>query len=203
MTFQSVPDTAEVLVTFDYEGRGSLFTLYGKYTGAYDLTALQDLADAVDGAVGAGIAALMTAAQDYTGTTVRGLEFENDQVAVSIAGVVSGSVSAAALPPNVTLAIRRVSGLTGRSARGRIYIPFLNQNFMQTDRNFVTQAAADAWVALLDDIDTAMIGAGWTPVIVSRYTNGAPRVFGATFNIAGWNYNDLNVDSQRRRLKPD
>lgn len=203
IAFQSVPDTVEIILHFEYEGRGSIITLYGKYSGAYDQAALDDLADAVNDAVILDVQPLMTAAQSYTGVDVRGLNDENDFASGIVTGGLAGTVSAAALPPNVSLAIKRVSAFTGRSARGRIFVPFLNQNFMQTDRNFVTQAAADAWVDLLDALDTVLLGEGWTPVIVSRYSGGALRTFGITFPIISWQYGDLNVDSQRRRLKPD
>lgn len=202
MPFQSVPDTAEVIATFEYEGRQSICTFYARFTGTYDLADLTDLATAVDAAIAAGIAPQMTEAQSYIGVTARGLEFENDQ-AVFVGTPTSGSAAVSALPPNASLAIQRLSGLTGRSARGRIFVPFLNQSAMQTDRNFVTSTFANNWVALLDDVNAAMVSEGWTPVIVSRFTGGVKRAFGATFPIINWAVRDLNVDSQRRRLKPD
>lgn len=204
MAFQQVPDTAEAVAQFSYEGRISVITFYALKSAGYDLGDLENLADAVDDVISTNVPPLLTPAQTYLGVNVRGLDQENDlATSISHSPAVAGTVQGAALPPNVTLAIKRLSGLTGRSARGRIFIPYLNQNFMQTDRNFVTQAAADDWVDLLNAVNNACTAISWTPVIVSRFAGGVQRAVALTFEIENWVVSDLNVDSQRRRLKPD
>jgi hypothetical protein len=104
------------------------------------------------------------------------------------------------MPLNVTLAIKRISGLTGRSARGRIFWSVIPISGMQLDRNYVTQAWRDDAVAACNGLSVLGIGAGWLPVIVSRFSGGAKRPTGVTFPLTAYTTTDLRVDSQRNRL---
>lgn len=113
-------------------------------------------------------------------------------------GVVTGSFTDPN-PNNATIALKRTSGLSGRSARGRIYWMGLAEG--HTDgTNFVTTSSANNMVSWLENLDLAVAAEGVTPVIVSRFTEGAPRVEGITFPITDWSYSDTRVDTQRGRL---
>jgi len=101
-------------------------------------------------------------------------------------------------PGNVTLAFQRSSGLSGRSARGRIYWQGIPEGVVTT--NYVTSSFANAVVAALESTDAIAVALDWIPVIVSLYEDLAPRAAGVTFNILTWKWVDLTIDSMRRRL---
>lgn len=104
--------------------------------------------------------------------------------------------------PNVaSLAIKKSTGVPGRNGRGRWYWPAWNAN-QYSAQNLILASAADSWVAALAAMQAA-IEAGTYPCkvgIVSKIVGGAPRPNGVFYQITGWSYTDLTVDSQRRRL---
>jgi len=102
-------------------------------------------------------------------------------------------------PNNVTWALKRSSGFSGRSARGRIYWMGIAES-MTTGTNVMDPTFANDVVAWVQAFDAAVAAEGVTPVIVSRYNAGAPRVTGVTYPIADWTYTDLRVDTMRGRL---
>lgn len=200
MAFQSVPDTAEVVVRYTYGGQNIVNTFYARYFGEYDLDALQELADVTDAWVTSELKPLLASNLTYVGVDVRGLEFENDNTATANAGAGLGTNAGAVVAPQYSFAIKRLSGLTGRSARGRIYIPPPPASALQADKNFVLAAYADPWVTALEQLTADWATILWTAVIVSRISDGAVRTFGIVFPIIGWEYDNLRGDTQRRRL---
>lgn len=59
---------------------------------------------------------------------------------------------------------------------------------------------ANAVLDAHNEITNYLTGLSWTEVIVSRYTGGAARPFGVTFNVEEWQLTDVVVDSRRDRL---
>jgi len=102
------------------------------------------------------------------------------------------------LPVNNAIAIKRTSGLTGRSARGRIYWGNLAESHVTG--NLVQESVADAIVDFCNAVDAVAFALDWVAVIVSRTTAGAVRPTGVTFPVTQWSYSDLRVDSRRDRL---
>lgn len=109
----------------------------------------------------------------------------------------AGTSSFVAEPNNVSLTVQFKTALRGRSYRGRNYWPALTDGVVVN--NEVTAAHVDAIVAVY----TAFLGvvaAGWTWVVISRFTNNAPRNEGVTVPVQTALVVDNIVDSQRRRL---
>lgn len=113
----------------------------------------------------------------------------------------TGYSAAATLPTSSSIAIKRASGSTGRSARGRIYWPlyvdvgFTNADVLGGSRASATVAAVQAWQTAVE--------AALTPALlghVSTVTGGAPRSTGIFFHTTSWQLVDDTVDTQRRRL---
>lgn len=201
MAFQSVPATAEAVVQYIVNGLLVTNTFYFKQPVAYDLDALEELAAAVDEWVGTEWLPVFIDGLTYSQTVVRGLESENDFEVNDDTSAGTGTITGSnPSPNNVTFAVKRLSGLTGRSARGRIYVPTIGTGQFQAVKNFIPQALADDWVNALSDQISYTGSLGWSPVIVSRYTGGSPRLFGVTFPITQWAYTDLRTDSRRDRL---
>lgn len=200
MAFQPVPETAEAVVRYTVNDVLITNTFYARMNGGYLENNLQDLADLVDGWVGAEMLPILSNQVNYTSTVVRGLANENDfeKVANAEAGV--GGLTGAVSPNNVTIAVARVSGLTGRSARGRIYLPPIPASGLAGNENFITGAYAITIEDALNLLRLAIQVLGWIEVIVSRYAEGEKRAAGMTFPVTGYVLKDLRVDSQRARL---
>lgn len=202
MAFQAVPDCAEVVIKYTGAFQDMVNVVHASLSGGYDLADLTALADAVDAAVATNWLPLQDNDFNYVNTTVRGLAVENDQEVVNNDGAAAGGIAGSAQPGNVTLSVKRTSGLTGRSARGRLYWIGMPAVQLAANKNTVTQAAADDITDAIDDIRIAINATAWTPAIVSRFTGGAKRTTGIFFNWVDTVCVNLNMDSQRRRLTP-
>lgn len=200
MAFQSVPDTAEVVVRYDYSGRIWTNTFYAKFFGAYDQEDLQTLADITDEWVAEELFPLISSQISYKDVQVRGLEEVNDYTAESNASTGFGTDAVGITTPQTSFAIKRLSGFTGRSARGRIYIPPPGTDTLQANRNYLLAVYADAWVDALNALTGVWSSELWSAGIVSRYHEGSQRTFGLVFPLIGWAYTDLRLDTQRGRL---
>lgn len=200
MAFQRVPDTAEVIVEFLLNSRPIVNTFYAERVGGYVLADLVSLASVVDLAVGTHFLPQQSDNGSYVKTLVRGLDLENDLVAEDNDNAGAGGVASEAQPANVTLAVKRASGFTGRSARGRIFWCMMPRNGLTADENFVSAAYAAAVTAATNEIALAINGAGWVAVIVSRFSNGVKRTEGVTFDWVTTSITDNRVDSRRDRL---
>lgn len=115
-----------------------------------------------------------------------------------ILGEVGAYPDAEGLPGNVTVALQRSSGMSGRGTRGRIYWQGMPES--QVAGNYVSGAFLANLVGALEVTDAAAIALEWLPVIVSLYEGDAPRAVGQALELLTWKWVDNNVDSMRRRL---
>jgi len=110
----------------------------------------------------------------------------------------TGDVEFAALPGNVALTVSFRTNSRGRSYRGRNYVAGLAEPSVvgNTVDTSVITGLQDAYT----DLISLPTSGGWEWVVVSRYTNNAPRVTGVATLISSASVVDPYVDSQRRRL---
>lgn len=174
-------------------------TFQWKHDGAYDEPALQALCDAMDLFWGTEFTPTLGAQYSYVRTVVTGLEFNPDTQVESHASSGGGTNEGTFLPNNVTFSIKRWGTFTGRSARGRIYVPGIIQEFC-VDTNHLLEAKADAWLDLLNELVEPTFAADWTHVVWSYQFDKAPRDPAYPYIIANYTWVDLTLDSQRRRL---
>lgn len=200
MAFQPVLATAEAVVQCLQNTAIVTFSMYAKQAVAYDGDNLQELADATDLWMGTELLPLLCSQFSYTQTNVRGLEQENDLERSADTSTGAGGVATNLLPNNVAWVVKRLSGLTGRSARGRVYVPGIPSSYLSSNENFLSQTPADDILAAFNEFQSYLDGTGWTEVIVSRYTGGSKRLIGVTFPVENWAYTDFRVDSRRDRL---
>ncbi len=202
MAFQPVPETAEIDIIFTYNGVTCQNVFYARIAGGYTLAQLQALADQIDVNWQGTWRSEQPAEVTYVRSEVRGLAVENDLVASQNLSTNPGLHAGQALPNNVTFAIKKESGLTGRSARGRTYwigIPGTERE--ATDENILLSPYVALLVANVDAIRTSIIAVpGWTPVLVSRFAGGVKRAQGETFPWVSTTNIDRRVDTQRGRL---
>lgn len=202
MAFQPVVDVAQINVICTQHTETMQNSFYGHLAGGYDLADLEELAAAIDVQVAATWLAEQVADTTYVRVEVRGLAVENDLVAEDATSTGVGTHLGAALPNNVTLAIKKSSGLTGRSARGRTYwIGCARTELVSTNENLFETVYVAAIVDAVDDIRTKIAATGlWAPTLVSRYTGGVQRAAGEKFPWIASSAVNNAVDTQRGRL---
>jgi hypothetical protein len=202
MAFQAVPETAQITIVYTYNDEPCVNTLYAKKPGGYALGDLTALAEQIDVQVGTTWLNLQPPEASYVRTEVRGLDEENDLLVEENDNAGPGTGSANSTPNQVTFAIRKNSGKTGRSARGRLYwIGLPRDKLDPSDENRILQAHVDD---LVDAVDDQRVGidavAGWEAVLVSRFKAGLKRDEGVTFPWVSTGAVDNIVDTQRGRL---
>lgn len=131
-----------------------------------------------------------------TDTTAKSLETEAEPTYMFGTGA-AGSASSPALPNNVTLAVKLVTGLSGRSFRGRIYHVGLTEG--QVVGNTVAEGTRTSLLSdYLELLNPAVISYG-TLCVYSRISAGAERPTGAATVVLDMSI-DPTIDAQRRRL---
>lgn len=199
MPFQRVPHTCEILVRGTQQGQEIINTFYGQFPSAYALADLEALASALDMWANSVWKPLLCPEYGYAGITVRGLDAPIDLEVENNTHAGPGTHAGDALPNNVSLAIKRTSGFTGRGARGRIFMPSIPTPDLETG-DVVSASFAAAVLAGLDAMDTAITEQGFVPVIVHRVASGVPLAEAVVFTLVEWVVVDLVIDSMRRRL---
>lgn len=202
MAFQAVPDTVEIDMIFTQNGITVQNVFYAEKTGGYVLSDLEDLASAVDLQWQGTWRDQQPDEVTYLRTEVRGLAEENDLVAIDSFSTNNGTHVGDAMPNNVTFSVKKVSGLTGRSARGRTYwIGVPRTELTAADENEIESDYVAEMITSVDSIRTAIGGVStWEPVLVSRFKDGAARAEGVTFPWIGTTSVDNRIDTQRGRL---
>jgi len=130
------------------------------------------------------------AVQDLTTQTSQGVD-------VPAAPPIVGTDSGAALPMNVTLAVKLNSLYRGRNWRGRSY--FIGMSDNHVTGSFVDPGFCASIKAGYDTLITTLAAASWPLHVASRWNNKVRRTVGATAEIVASSV-DTTIDSQRRRL---
>lgn len=198
MAFIPVPNTVMV------EIRGVLFgqqvenTLYFlNNIGDPDLTAMEDLANDLFAWVATPFSDNLSTEYGFREIYVTNLTSSTSPTfALPIAG--TGSVTGASLPSSSCICMSFRTAERGRSGRGRNYVSGLAED--EVTGNTLALSRADALRDAYAAIPTALVSGDWTWVIVSRYSNGAPRATGLVIPVTTVTYADRFLDSQRRRL---
>lgn len=198
MAFIPAPNTAEAVINWVGESQPMANVLHFEHAGGYDQTAIDLLAAVIDASVDAYIIPLVYTGIDYVLTKVTGLASVNDLTATNATNAQAGISTGATPPQQQSYAVGLRSNFTGRSARGRVYMPPTSMTNFTNGRTLSTtysDAAVDAIADMLDDAAAA----GWNCVITSYQTANAPRTTAVNFLVTQVGVADLNVDTQRRR----
>lgn len=115
----------------------------------------------------------------------------------------AGSNNTPAAPPNVTICISFKTGMSGRSARGRVYHIGIGANVV-SHQGAVTPATADLIRTGWANFITAVVWSGTSPELIhcvaSFRTNKQWRDQGVKYEVTSYTLADYNADSMRRRL---
>lgn len=206
MPFIPAVNTAQVRTQFTYNGQQCENVYYVEGQDAWDAITLQALA-AVFGEwwiaeLGPSMPIALTLnrilARDMTTEAAPSIEYTTDLPA-------SGEQSVEALPNSVTLAVKWVTGLAGRSFRGRTY--HIGMVDLSVLGNVATSGFHDLLTAAYNQLINAIVteNPDWGLVVASFFSgvdvdgNPIPRSTAVLTPILTAVVNDI-VDSQRRRL---
>jgi len=199
MTFQAVPNAAQVNVVASLDGTLCVNTYYFTHAASWGMTELQALADAIDSVVGSNMLPIMSPNYDYLRTEARDLRTPIAILTTSDTNAGPGSKTGFPQANNVALSVKRSSGLTGRGARGRVYIPVTTNGNLSAP-NLISDAFHDAVLGLLDSFTDIAADIDWTAVIVSRTGPGTSPAAAVVYTLVEWIIVNYVVDSMRRRL---
>lgn len=120
------------------------------------------------------------------------------QVSVSLSGE-TGVIEEAIMPNNVTACVSFRTAFRGRSFRGRNYMPAIPISAV-TGLNELTTGYMNNVANRYANLIANPILPSWSWVVVSRFTNNAPRTSGIGTPVVSVIFADNTVDSMRRRL---
>jgi hypothetical protein len=199
MPFIPFANTAFSQVRYTLDGQQVMNTLWWENVTAWDAGSLADLTSAIADWASGNLMPIMTSTLSLREVFARDMSTENSFEATNVISPAQSGGAGPGLPNNVSLCISMRSSVTGRSQRGRNYLPGIPAD--QTvgvnliDPDYVA-SILDVYAMLLDNA----LFPNWTLVVASRFHNNAPRLVGQNTPIASFSAIDNVIDSQRRRL---
>ena len=199
MAFQAVPDTARFAVRVRSTGGDDVVNvLYFKRQGAWDLSDLQNAAQLLATAWVNEVMPNLPANATLFSVQSRGERVQDDvSFEFVLSPPVSGSRPGGSLPAHCCFCVTHLTGLVGRSNRGRTYFGPLAASDVIAD--LLVPGRADGFRNALVGIRNVMSNAGWQHVVVSRVRNKARLPVAITVPVIGYRYADRVIDTQRRR----
>lgn len=202
MAFQRVPYTYQILAIWSMNTIFCQNTFYAQVdSSVYSQATAEMLANAFAEYMGTVYRLVFPQNAQLVQAEVRGLNAAEDYQHVSVNDLpVAGAITSEGAPNNVAFAVSRYTGLTGRSARGRVFLP-VPQSVLQTNETLVSVPHASLCVDTLNDIAPTLLAVeGAVEVNVSRFSNGARRAEATVRPVTGYNVTDLTVDTMKGRL---
>lgn len=199
MPFVGAPDTVRATLEFVWAGQIVAITISVKKPTGWDSTDYDDLNDALRSWWTSSLKGRMSDRAvlqkinilDLSSPTAPSIEYP-------VTPPEPGSVVIASVPNNTSLVTSFKTDLRGRSYRGRAYmvgIPISDTlNSVTATTTYATNMTL-VWLALT----AALTALSMQHVVVSRYTNNAPRLVADVTPITEY-FTEVNLDSQRRRL---
>ena len=204
MAFIPVANTAKVALLFQQYGQKLVQTLWFTKGSDWSATDLNDLATAVNSWVVTEFMPLLVNNVTFMGSTATDMSSAGAEGVELLEGTpVAGSGGSQGLPSNVTAAIKFLTGLTGRSNRGRNFIVGIPREATTGDN--INGASAAEFVTAYEALATYLTGITADHAVVSLYSgvdsNGKPipRSAGVVHAVTSYAM-DLALDSMRRRL---
>lgn len=199
MPFIPIPDTALVKIRALWDGQRVENTLYfTREVGSWNETLLTALAAAIGTWWVDNMLPALAASYIVNSIVVQDLNAEAGAIVEDFAhSGTPGEDGTGSMPNNVSWVVKFVTGLSGRSFRGRNYIPGLTRGTVTGD--YVALSFADGIKSIYEMLlDSFFADTAWT--VVSRQENLTPRTVGVATKVTSVGYTDLVVDSRRRRL---
>jgi hypothetical protein len=208
MPFVPVPNTVAVDVVYELDSQSIENTLYFSKATAVAPEDLAALVEKVNETIRGNLIPLLSNVIHLLRVVGTLLDVVEGLVYVSTTSLpLAGGISEEPVPSNVAGCISLRTGLSGRSFRGRNYIPAIPNSLvsLNTMSSVFTTDVEGAYAQLRTNVDEI----GWTHVIVSRFSGftivdsrkvPTPREEGIATPVINSFFVDATVDSQRRRL---
>jgi len=201
--FQPVDKTVELTVQALLNGELVENKFYAKGSSAINAAMVAALASLVDSWVAAAWLPVLPETYNYTRSIARDLTVEASFESVDAThGGTPGGLAVAGLPNNVSLAVHRDTGLSGKKAKSRVYIPGIANGFVTTP-NTITTAGASAFIGALDTLRSDILLDStntWAYGYVQRVLDHVRLAAGNFIEVFSHSLVDHIIDSQRARL---
>lgn len=199
MAFIPVPDCCEAGIEFFLDAVPSVITLGFRHTGGggYDISGLADLATALVTSFITPLVGDQTSDVVYSNIHLRSLDAENGAVFDQPLTAV-GTNGTSGVANQVSMTVSFLTGIAGRSYRGRNYVAGLPTAALADQRNWNATYIG----RLLEDyqtMDLALPAVDSEHVVISRFQGGETRSPGVATPVIGYRPN-RPVYTQRRRL---
>lgn len=184
------------------------YTLFGQVvenvhfftrSGGYDVGSIRDLAVECDTQWNGILKPQLPPAVELIDITATDQSIPGGVQFVRVVNTNGTSGNPAFPAPNATYAIKFATGLSGRSNRGRMYFPCL-QNTGVASGLLISTYAAQLVAAVAAFFQGIFVATGDIHVVVSYQTDCEWRTGGNPVPVTAYTAVDLAVDSQRRRL---
>lgn len=201
MAWPYLPSTIKIVITYTIGGKLAVNVTFARMADLSPVT-LPALTACNNAAVAAWTQEWAPQASDEAEVIeIRSIDWEDangpQEIRIPVVPIVGQQVGGL-VPNNTALVVTHNTVYTGRSWRGRSYIPGLDE----TDCNatdVITGTVTQAWLDTLVEFNSQLTSAGIDHVVYSLYTNGAPRPTPAAKLVTGYAANPA-LDTQRRRL---
>ena len=199
MPFIPVPNVVEAEIRFLLDNQKIENTLYFHKSTSWDTASMEALGLALANWWETSIAPDVSSQVHMTEIHLSDLSDAAAGVADYIPPTPLGGGKGALPEPNsVAFVVKFLTGVRGRSGRGRNYIPGVCKGDVVA--NTLDPAVVSGWVAGYNALIGVATTAGCTWVVVSRFHNKAPRSGGVYYPVTSAAASDGRVDTQRRRL---
>lgn len=201
MAFIPAADTAEVVMTYtlpDGNQAKNVYNVREANITTWTPAALNALCDEFEDWETNTTKTMRSSSVLCTRIAARDLSSENGAIVERVVAI-AGTAASPVLPANVTFAIKASTGIAGRSFRGRTFWIGIPESAVTGD--LLDAAWAGFFIAGMEALQAALLANGWVHVVVSRYSNKAPRVAAVVTDIIGYSATDNIIDTQRRRLR--
>lgn len=197
--FVPFADCCEAAIMFDLDTIPSVITLGFHNTGSipFDVPALADLATVLSVNFVTPLAVQLNTTVHFRNIHLRDLD--------SVSGAVFdqpltqvGSSAGVAVPNQVATTVTFLTGVAGRSYRGRNYVPGATNGALADQKTFTDGYLADI-LSVYEGMDTHLASAAAEHVVLSRFLDKAPRESGHAQAVIGYRVN-APIHTQRRRL---
>jgi hypothetical protein len=201
--FQPVAKTVELTVQGKLNGELAENKFYAQGTSAITAAMVSALAAVVDGWVNSTFIAQLPSDWVYVRSIARDLSAEASfEVVNAVHAGITGAITSTVAPNNVSLAVHRDTGLSGKKAKSRVYWPGIAEVIL-TGPNTVGPASATAITGILNTLRGDIIADTsntWSYGYVQRVISGVKLAAGNFIEVFSHSLTDNILDSMRDRL---
>lgn len=201
MAWPYLTGTIKVVIKYVIGQKPMINVTFAKRTlaGIIEAGDLQAVAEAAETAWWTNWSAMANEGAEVVEIETTEWDDENGQLYTLVPSpAIEGAKTGGIVTNQVALVVTHKTGLTGRSARGRSYIPGLDEVDLNATSVITAQVLTDA-VEIFSLFATELDTADYNHVVLSLYHDGAERATPIAFQIDEYTTNS-RVDTQRRRL---